>query len=91
MCFILLNISTLNTGPISGGLCDRFGCRMVAVTGAVISFIGLLISSFATSVTYLYFTYGILGGKPLLGIFEITVCKKIHITEFGVKYTETKN
>ncbi|XP_060589719.1 monocarboxylate transporter 12-like [Ruditapes philippinarum] len=57
---LMLGFSCL-TGPISGGLCDRFGCRMVAVTGAVLSSVSLLISSFATNVTYLYLTYGVLG------------------------------
>ena len=72
----MFNLLHLRSGPVIGGLCDRFGCRMVAVTGVGISFIGLLISSFATSVTYLYFTYGILGGKSIYYmILKFIVCQ----------------
>uniref|UniRef100_A0A672RUS6 Solute carrier family 16 member 2 n=1 Tax=Sinocyclocheilus grahami TaxID=75366 RepID=A0A672RUS6_SINGR len=41
---------------------DHFGCRKTAVCGAFVAFLGLLTSSFATTLGLRYFTYGILFG-----------------------------
>ncbi|XP_035264724.1 monocarboxylate transporter 8 [Anguilla anguilla] len=48
--------------PVVSMFTDHFGCRKTAVSGALIAFIGLLTSSFATSLGVRYFTYGILFG-----------------------------
>ncbi|KAJ8246917.1 hypothetical protein GJAV_G00256770 [Gymnothorax javanicus] len=48
--------------PVVSMFTDHFGCRKTAVSGALIAFIGLLTSSFATSLGLRYFTYGILFG-----------------------------
>ncbi|KAJ8337933.1 hypothetical protein SKAU_G00368990 [Synaphobranchus kaupii] len=48
--------------PVVSMFTDHFGCRKTAVSGALIAFIGLLASSFATSLGLRYFTYGILFG-----------------------------
>ncbi|XP_065487668.1 monocarboxylate transporter 10 [Caloenas nicobarica] len=46
--------------PIVSIFTDLLGCRKVAVTGAAVGFIGLLSSSFVSTIEPLYFTYGIL-------------------------------
>ncbi|XP_016379157.1 monocarboxylate transporter 10 [Sinocyclocheilus rhinocerous] len=45
--------------PIVSVFTDLFGCRITAVAGAAVAFVGLLASSFVTSLGPLYFTYGI--------------------------------
>ncbi|XP_062896823.1 monocarboxylate transporter 10-like [Mobula hypostoma] len=48
--------------PIVSVFTDLFGCRKTAVAGATVAFIGLIGSSFVTSLEPLYFTYGIVFG-----------------------------
>ncbi|XP_060046616.1 monocarboxylate transporter 10 isoform X2 [Erinaceus europaeus] len=59
-------VSSLSMGmiffccPIVSVFTDIFGCRKTAVVGAAIGFIGLLSSSFVSSIDPLYLTYGII-------------------------------
>ncbi|XP_044532652.1 monocarboxylate transporter 10 [Gracilinanus agilis] len=46
--------------PIVSVFTDIFGCRKTAVVGAAVGFIGLLSSSFVSSIEPLYLTYGII-------------------------------
>ncbi|KAM9666666.1 monocarboxylate transporter 10 isoform 2-T2 [Trichechus inunguis] len=46
--------------PIVSVFTDIFGCRKTAVVGAAVGFIGLMSSSFVSSIEPLYFTYGII-------------------------------
>ncbi|XP_034964971.1 monocarboxylate transporter 10 [Zootoca vivipara] len=48
--------------PIVSVFTNLFGCRIVAVVGAAVALVGLLSSSFVSSLGPLYFTYGILFG-----------------------------
>ncbi|XP_072912022.1 monocarboxylate transporter 10 [Hemitrygon akajei] len=48
--------------PIVSVFTDLYGCRKTAVAGATVAFIGLIGSSFVTSLEPLYFTYGIVFG-----------------------------
>lgn len=43
-------------------LCKRFGCRQVVMVGGVITSLGLLLSSFANSLHFIYFTHGVMVG-----------------------------
>ncbi|XP_053376591.1 monocarboxylate transporter 13-like isoform X2 [Mercenaria mercenaria] len=61
---ILIGISGL-IGPFCGGLCGMYGCRVIAVVGSILSCVGLLISTFATSIYFLYIFYGCIGGVGL--------------------------
>lgn len=58
-----------SVGPItmiSGGwFNDRFGPKIVLLVGGVMFGLGMFLSGFATSVGYLIFTYGLLGGLGL--------------------------
>uniref|UniRef100_A0A5S6R1M5 MFS domain-containing protein n=1 Tax=Trichuris muris TaxID=70415 RepID=A0A5S6R1M5_TRIMR len=56
-------------GPFSGALVNAFGCRTVALAGALLCATGFFLSTFATSITYLYFTYGVLAGTGMGAIF----------------------
>ena len=48
--------------PLSMGLSEQYGSRAIVITGALISALGLLASSFAKTIPLLYFTYGVLWG-----------------------------
>lgn len=49
-------------GPITSGLSERFGCKVVAFLGGFLCILGLLLTSYATDLPKLYVTYGILWG-----------------------------
>ncbi|XP_020616501.1 monocarboxylate transporter 10-like isoform X2 [Orbicella faveolata] len=62
-------------GPVAGRLTDRFGARAVVISGAVLSTIGLLLTSLVPSLYLMLLTYGgIFGcGSSLvyIAVFEI--------------------
>ena len=49
-------------GPLTGLLINRFGCRTVTVCGATLCSAGLMITSFAKHLEFIYFSYGIVFG-----------------------------
>ncbi|EDO32534.1 predicted protein, partial [Nematostella vectensis] len=49
-------------GPISTTLCHRLGCRIVACTGSLLFLIAAFLTSLVSNMTYMYLTFGILGG-----------------------------
>lgn len=49
-------------GPLSGPLSDRFGCRVMSISGALICSLALGLSSLVNHVELLYLTYGVLFG-----------------------------
>ncbi|XP_006735538.1 monocarboxylate transporter 10 isoform X1 [Leptonychotes weddellii] len=66
MVFKTAWVSSLSMGmiffccPIASVFTDMFGCRKTAVVGAAVGFIGLMSSSFVSSIEPLYLTYGVL-------------------------------
>ncbi|PSN31947.1 hypothetical protein C0J52_21417 [Blattella germanica] len=48
-------------GPFVSALANRYGFRTVCMLGSALGGIGFVLSCFATSTTYLFFSYGILG------------------------------
>ena len=67
-----LTIIMFSFGNIVGGrLADRFGPRMVASAGAVLTTIGFFLAWSTTSLVMLYFSYGILVG---FGIGVAYIC-----------------
>lgn len=49
-------------GPLASALCNRFSCRTVVMAGGVVLCAGVLISAFAPSLEFLYFSYSFIGG-----------------------------
>ena len=49
-------------GPLTTSLCERYGCRVVAIVGTIVCIVGLLLSSLVRTVPALFFTYGIIWG-----------------------------
>ncbi|KAK8721255.1 hypothetical protein OTU49_012858 [Cherax quadricarinatus] len=52
----------LIVGPFVSALANAYGFRTVCILGAVISSVAFGISSFATSIYFLQFTFGVMGG-----------------------------
>ncbi|XP_043278418.1 uncharacterized protein [Venturia canescens] len=52
----------LMAGPFVSALANRYGFRLVAILGSVVSCLAFILSYFSWSVEYMYITYGVLGG-----------------------------
>ena len=50
------------SGPIATSLCERIGCRPVAVLGGVIGALATLTASFSSNINHMYLTEGLLFG-----------------------------
>lgn len=50
-------------GPLIAALCNRFGCRLVCIAGALLYSMGFIISAFATNFALLYISLGIFTGS----------------------------
>lgn len=55
-------------GPVGSALANKFGFRMVVITGTLISTTGIALSYLVVDPYTLYFTYGFLAGK-IFGFF----------------------
>ena len=51
----------LMSGPIVGGLVNKFGCRPVCILGSIVACIGLCLSTLSPNVPVLMLTYGVMG------------------------------
>ncbi|XP_065765263.1 monocarboxylate transporter 13 isoform X3 [Muntiacus reevesi] len=50
-------------GPVGSALSTKFGPRPVVMTGGILAALGMLLASFATSLTHLYLSIGLLSGS----------------------------
>ena len=50
------------SGPLSGILINRFGCRTISLVGAVTCAVSLVLTSFSKSLVTMYFAYSVLFG-----------------------------
>ncbi|XWK90984.1 MAG: OFA family MFS transporter [Phormidium sp.] len=48
--------------PVTGFFIDKYGCRTVTAVGGVITGLGYILSSFASDISTLVFTYGVIAG-----------------------------
>ncbi len=55
----------MGSGPVVGGLVNKFGCRTVCIAGGIISCLSMLLSTLSVNVYMLMATYGFLGGFGL--------------------------
>ena len=53
------------SGPLTGGLVNKFGCRSVCLAGGMVACLALLCSTLSGSVNVLIVTYGVMGGLGL--------------------------
>lgn len=52
-------------GPVGSALSTKFGPRPVVMAGGILAALGMLLASFATSLTHLYLSIGLLSGETL--------------------------
>ncbi|XP_071560079.1 monocarboxylate transporter 12 isoform X2 [Temnothorax nylanderi] len=52
----------LMAGPFVSALANRYGFRLVAILGSVISCVAFVLAYFSTSIEFLYISYGAIGG-----------------------------
>ncbi|XP_014294874.1 monocarboxylate transporter 14 [Microplitis demolitor] len=52
----------LMAGPFVSALANRYGFRSVAIVGSFVSCLAFVLSYFSTSIEFLYFSYGLIGG-----------------------------
>lgn len=69
----LLSGFYLIAGPFVSALANRYGFQKVTVLGGIIAASSFALSYFATSVTYLHFIYGVLGGVGMCCIYISSV------------------
>ncbi|XP_077977518.1 monocarboxylate transporter 12-like [Glandiceps talaboti] len=69
----------ISIGPLSATLTKKLGTRVVLMIGSLLNLIGFVLSTFASSLSLLYFTYGVLlgfgSGLPLAAVV-------IHINKY---------
>uniref|UniRef100_A0A3P8XCA7 Major facilitator superfamily (MFS) profile domain-containing protein n=1 Tax=Esox lucius TaxID=8010 RepID=A0A3P8XCA7_ESOLU len=58
----LVDCTTMLCAPLGSFIGNRLSCRVAVILGGFLSSIGLVLSSFATSLEYLYLTLGVLTG-----------------------------
>lgn len=51
--------------PVGSALSTKFGPRPVVMAGGILAALGMLLASFATSLTHLYLSIGLLSGETL--------------------------
>jgi len=79
----LLTGLMLAVGPIAGAICNKIGCRITTIIGAIIASIGCATSYYADSMTYLIGSVGIIMGTG----FGLMYCPAIVIvTMYFEKY-----
>ena len=64
----------LMSGPVVGGLVNKYGCRPVCIAGSIISCAAFSLSIFSVNVPMLMFLYGVVGGFGLGLIYLPAVC-----------------
>ncbi|XP_072031460.1 monocarboxylate transporter 14-like isoform X2 [Amphiura filiformis] len=75
-------------GLPTGVLLRYFSCERVGVTGAIIYFTGVFLSSFATSIIFLFVTFTIIGiGGGMLYTATIVVVQKQFRGHFALMYS----
>ncbi|XP_011602518.2 monocarboxylate transporter 7 [Takifugu rubripes] len=69
---IAVFVMTFNA-PLSSVLTNRFGFQLVVMTGGLLILLGVIATTFTTSVNQIYFTYGLLTGMGYCLTFLPTV------------------
>ncbi|KAL3082808.1 hypothetical protein niasHS_010610 [Heterodera schachtii] len=79
----LLTGLMLATGPLASAICNRIGCRVTTIVGALIASVGCAASYFANSMTFLVLSVGIVMGTG----FGLMYCPAmVIVTMYFEKY-----
>ena len=77
----------ITTGPIASMLTNKYGCRIVAIAGSLVASFGFIISLFAPSIYFMYFSFGIVSGELNLFFLLWNVFILISISGIGIGMT----
>ncbi|XP_076015352.1 monocarboxylate transporter 5 [Genypterus blacodes] len=66
----ILSSMRLSGAPIASVACTKLGCRVTSITGAVLVSGGFILSIFATSVVFLYFSMGLIAGMGFALLYQ---------------------
>ncbi|XP_028825704.1 monocarboxylate transporter 12-B isoform X2 [Denticeps clupeoides] len=80
----LVDCTTMLCAPLGSFIGNRLSCRVAVMLGGFLSSVGLVLSSFATSLEYLYLTLGVLTGVGF------ALCYTPAIAMVGVYFSERK-
>ncbi|KAK5981456.1 Monocarboxylate transporter [Trichostrongylus colubriformis] len=58
----LLTGFTLGSGPLASAVCNKYGCRVTAITGATIAIVGCTSSYFASKMWHIILSVGVIMG-----------------------------
>eukprot|EP00063_Salmo_salar_P075074 XP_014049909.1 PREDICTED: monocarboxylate transporter 4-like isoform X2 [Salmo salar] len=58
------------TGPLCSVLVNRYGCRPVMMVGGLFASLGMILSSFSTSIIHIYLSTGVITGLGLALNFQ---------------------
>ncbi|XP_071336163.1 monocarboxylate transporter 12-B-like isoform X2 [Trachinotus anak] len=78
----LIDCTTMLCAPLAGFLGSRFSCRATVMLGGLLSAAGLVLSSFASSLEYLYIFLGILTGSGI-GTFILAPAVQLLIEHYS--------
>lgn len=59
----VLNGAYLSLGPVAGALVNKFGCRVVAILGAILAAFGFFMCTFSPNLDVMIFLYAAVGGS----------------------------
>lgn len=66
----LILYSYLLSGPLVSALCNSYSHRTVAFVGSIVNSVAMLLSAFTPSLKWLYFIFGVTGGRYHENLFE---------------------
>lgn len=75
-------------GPVSSMLVNRFGSRPVVIMGGLMCGVSMVTASFGSSIAYLYFCIGVIGGTVLLFLSSIVLLLLEQVLLFVVSLWE---
>ncbi|KAL4640079.1 monocarboxylate transporter 12-B-like [Arapaima gigas] len=81
----LVDCNTMLCAPLGSFIGNKFSCRTAVILGGFMASVGLIMSSFATSLEYLYITLGVLTGSV-----GFALCYTPAITMVGTYFCKRK-
>ena len=70
-------------GPIASVLVNKYGCKLVTVLGTIFASAGFLISIFAPTIWFMYFSFGVLAGN----LFSVIMLSHYGLAQHGLLNT----
>lgn len=85
-CTARSQCSSVFAGPVSSMLVNRFGSRPIVIMGGLMCGVSMVTASFGSSIAYLYFCIGVIGGTVLLFLSSMCYCCLNRFWEFIIDH-----